>query len=257
VEWLQRLTDAGAPWCLVSNNTTHRPAALVAQLAAAGFPVTAERLVGALTAAVGVLRRRGAGRLLWLGAPGLADWWREMGFELAEGGGAADAVVLGVNPELTVAQLDAALPAMLSGAPLVCLHRNAFWLDDAGSRRLGPGVWAAALEALGGAGGVETVGKPSPDIYNAGLERVGAAAGETLFISDDPEADLVTAGRLGMTTAFVLSGKHADHAVLGRMEQDDWPDIICQRLAELPLPGEGAGAGAQLRADTRAKRDDT
>ena len=51
--------------------------------------------------------------------------------------------------------------------------------------------------------------------------------------SDDPEADLVTAGRLGMRTAFVLSGKHADHGVLARLEQEDWPDIVCASLADI------------------------
>lgn len=80
------------------------------------------------------------------------------------------------------------------------------------------------------------VGKPAPRIYNEALERIGVAADETLFISDDPVADLVTAGRLGMTTAFVLSGKYADHAVLGRLPAEDWPDIISDRLADLELP---------------------
>jgi len=53
-------------------------------------------------------------------------------------------------------------------------------------------------------------------------------------------ADLVTAHRLGMGTAFVLSGKHPDHGVLARLDQEDWPDIICDRPAALDLPDPDA-----------------
>ena len=80
-----------------------------------------------------------------------------------------------------------------------------------------------------------TVGKPEEKIYREGLKRIGVLPGDALFISDDPVSDLVTAGRMGMGTVFVLSGKYTDHAVLGRMEQDDWPDIVCACPADFEL----------------------
>lgn len=233
VETLARLKRDGIPFCLVSNNTTHSPEALVADLCAAGFDLTTDHLVGTVGLGVQWLRQRGKSRLLWLGAPGMADYWRGQGFELTAGSH-CDAVVLGANADLTVPDLDRALPALLEAeADLVCLHRNLFWLDAAGRRRLGPGAWAAALEALQGAGQVVTIGKPSEGIYQQALKRVGVDAGDALFISDDPVADLVTAGRLGMTTVFVLSGKYSDHGVLGRMTEDEWPDIVCAGLSDL------------------------
>ena len=64
-------------------------------------------------------------------------------------------------------------------------------------------------------------------------KRVGVAPEEVIFISDDPISDLVTAGQLGMRTAFVLSGKYPDHGVLARLEENDWPDIVCSRLSDL------------------------
>jgi HAD superfamily hydrolase (TIGR01450 family) len=241
-EWVEALEAAGRPWCLVSNNTTHAPADQAADLARAGFPVTADRIVGALDLGAAALRRRGRSRPLWLGHPRLLDWWRDQGCE-PSGPDDCDAVVLGVNPELAVADLDAVLPALLDRSlDLVCLHRNAFWLDDAGRRRLGPGAWAAALEAAGGAGNVITVGKPAEPIYHAALKRVAAAAADALFISDDPVADLVTARRLGMRTAFVLSGKHADCGVLGRLDEDEWPHIICGSLADIDVDNPGPDA---------------
>jgi len=238
VSWMESLVKAGTPFCLVSNNTTHRPADLVADLARVGFPVGEEHLVGVLELGMSWLRERNRTRIRWLGASGLADYWREEGFDPVPDG-PCDAVVLGANSELEIAALDGVLgPIHDQGADLICLHRNLFFLDGRGRRRLGPGAWAASLESLGGSGQVITVGKPSERIYHEALKRVGAAPDEALFISDDPIADLVTAGRLGMRTAFVLSGKYPDHGVLARLEEKDWPDIVCGRLSDLDIQEE-------------------
>jgi HAD superfamily hydrolase (TIGR01450 family) len=233
VAWFNGLAGRGIRTCLVSNSTTHRPEEQIAALAAAGFAVGAEQLISALVLGQELLARRDLRRILWLGHPRLASCWEEAGFELVEDG-PCDAVVLGVNPALGTADLERSLPALLDhGAELVALHRNTFWLDERGERRLGPGAWCAALEGLARREEAICVGKPSEAIYRAALERIGALAGEALFISDDPVADLVTAKRLGMVTAFVLSGKHGDHAVLGRLDQEDWPDIISESPAAL------------------------
>ncbi len=236
VAWLTALRDSGTPFCLVSNNTTHRPGDLIGDLVAAGFPVTEDHLVGALDLGRRWLQERGRRRLLWLGTPVLAAYWTDHGFELVTGG-ACEAVVLGANTSLQVADLDGSIaPLLEQGADLVCLHRNPFFLDETGRRRLGPGAWAAALEAVAGAGRVITVGKPAEKIYHEAVKRIGVVPGEVLFISDDPVNDLVTAGRLGMTTAFVLSGKHPDHEILGHLAQEDWPDIIGNSLGDIERP---------------------
>jgi HAD superfamily hydrolase (TIGR01450 family) len=235
VDWMNALAASGLPFCLVSNNTTHRPGELVDGLVRAGFPVDESRLVGALGLGMKWLRERNRKRIRWLGTPRLEDYWREEGFAPVADG-PCDAVVLGVNPDLTISALDRALgPVLDDGVDVLCLHRNHFYLDEAGERRLGPGAWAACLEGVGGAGQVVTVGKPSTPIYHEGLKRVGAAPEEVLFISDDPVADLVTAGRLGMRTAFVLSGKYADHGVLARLAEDDWPDLVCSRMSDIDI----------------------
>jgi len=233
VDWLTSLATGNRPFCLVSNNTTHRPADLVGALARVGFPVTENHLVGALGLGMRWLRERNKEKIRWLGTPELEGYWREEGFELVIDG-PSDAVVLGVNAGLDISALDGVLgPVLDEGADLLCLHRNLFYLDGAGRRRLGPGAWAAALEALGGTGQIVTVGKPAERIYHEGLKRVGVTPEEALFISDDPISDLVTAGRLGMRTAFVLSGKYPDHDVLARLEENDWPDMVCSRISDL------------------------
>ena len=240
VNWFADLRACGAPFCLVSNNTTHRPEELIATLNAAGFPVSSEHLVGALDLGRRWLKEHNRRRILWLGTPNLNDYWSEKGFELVTDG-VCDAVVLGANSGLQMEQLHrAAAPLLDHGADLVCLHRNPFFLDQKGARRLGPGAWAAALEVLGGEGRVITVGKPAEKIYHEAIKRIGVAPAEVLFISDDPVNDLLTAGKLGLVTAFVLSGKHPDHAVLGRLAESDWPHIICNSLGDVERPSARA-----------------
>jgi len=233
VAWMQDIAQSEVPFCLVSNNTTHRPDELVDRLAELGFPVTEDHLVGALSLGVSWLRQRGRKRLMWLGSRRLDSFWQDQGFELVSSG-SCDSVVLGANADLDITQLDQALPALQDhGADLVCLHRNHFFLDRDGRRRLGPGAWAAALELVVQAGKVVTVGKPEERIYIEALKRVGVEPTEALFISDDPVADLVTAKKLGMATAFTLSGKYTDHEILGRMDQEEWPDVIVTVPADL------------------------
>ncbi len=138
VSWLNGLSAQGLGWCLVSNNTTHHPAALVASLRDVGFQVDDEQLEGALTTGCDWLRSRGHRTLGWLGAASLAPWLGEQGFELASPGApSCQAVVLGVNAHLKVADLDAGAAWLEAGADLLCLHRNRIWLDARGQVRLG------------------------------------------------------------------------------------------------------------------------
>ena len=237
--WLAELRAREIPFCLISNNTTRSPGDQLRALREAGFDLEEHHLINALEVGARWLRERGRERILWLGHPDLEPFWRDQGFTLDDTKD-CQAVVLGAHPDLATDRLGEALePLLANGADLVCLNRKPWFHDMEGRRRFGAGVWAAALEALKGAGRVVTVGKPAETIYHDGLKRVGTAPSDTLFISDDPPDDLVTAGRLGMRTAFVLTGRFPDHAVLGRLDEKDWPDVIVSGLEDIELPEEG------------------
>jgi len=237
VPWLRQVLGRGVAVCLVSNNTTHRPAELATVLAEAGFPAADLEIVTALGLGAATLKAARKLRIVWLGLPALADFWREEGFQIVDATREdmpCDAVVIGANPHLQTADIEAVLPRLVAqGADLIALHRSAFYLDETGRRRLGSGAWAAALAGAVTSGRVLTIGKPEEGIYTAALKRVGATPTESLFISDDPMSDLRTARRLGLGTAFVLSGKYPDHRILGQLDQDEWPDLVCALPADI------------------------
>ncbi|MNT76866.1 putative hydrolase YutF [compost metagenome] len=54
------------------------------------------------------------------------------------------------------------------------------------------------------------VGKPEPTLFVEGLRRLGARAGETLVIGDNPLTDARGAVRLGMRYLLVGTHPHAD-----------------------------------------------
>ncbi|MBD3220721.1 HAD-IIA family hydrolase [bacterium] len=234
VAWLRDLDARGIRWRLVSNNTTHTPDDLVAALARAGFAVSAEHLVGALGTGAAMLRERGWRDIGWLGHGGLVGWLGDQGLRpVAPDAPDCDAVVLGVGPDLELGDLDRALRWLKRGAALMCLHRNRFWLDEAGRARLGPGSLAAALTTAVPGAPVVTAGKPEPAVYRAALDSLGGSAAEALFISDDPFTDLAGARRLGMATVLVLSGKYPDASVLDELPVDQRPDRVIARADQL------------------------
>jgi HAD superfamily hydrolase (TIGR01450 family) len=234
VAWLNGLRDRGIDWRLVSNSTTQRPTDQVAALRAAGFAVERADLVGALSVGVAWLRSHQVQRIGWLGTRDLRGWLEGQGFTLVGSTSEdCDVVVLGVAPDQRINDLDRALAWLQAGSRLLCLHRNRFWLDAHGQARLGPGAWAAALQAAVPEAEVFTAGKPEPAIYRQALDSLGADPAEALFISDDPFTDLAGARRLGRKTVLVMSGKYTDRGVLDALPPEQHPDLVLDRADQL------------------------
>jgi len=76
--------------------------------------------------------------------------------------------------------------------------------------------------------------KPDRRIFEAALERLGVPAARTLFVGNDPEADMAGAAGAGMRTAYVRRG-------LPPPKADPPADICIDALTELldRLPGPG------------------
>lgn len=70
--------------------------------------------------------------------------------------------------------------------------------------------------------------KPDPAIFKLGLSKLGAGVSpaESLFVGDNPVADIVGAGDVGMKTAWVSKG-------LGWQIEDYRPDLIVDSVGGL------------------------
>jgi putative hydrolase of the HAD superfamily len=83
--------------------------------------------------------------------------------------------------------------------------------------------------------------KPGTRIFQMALDRLEAAAAKTLFVGDDPQADIVGAARVGMRTAW-LQRPHRSSG--GRSHRGSGPPTdlriksLRELLAHLPAPAK-------------------
>lgn len=222
------------PIRLVTNNTTNTPEQLLDELDRAGFDFSPIELVTCFDAALATLNDRGVRRCFVIGNNQLRSALASHGFTVCDNTD-VDAVVVGLDTELTYDRLRTATSAVARGDTLlIAMHLNRLYRDAEG--RLAPSVGAIAT-AIAYATGVEPliVGKPSTDFYRRALAAIGLSAGEVAVVSDDPFSDLAGAKRLGLKAVLVLVGKYADPAVVNQLPPAERPDLVIQDLTELDV----------------------
>ncbi|MGH7680365.1 MAG: HAD-IIA family hydrolase [Candidatus Eiseniibacteriota bacterium] len=105
-----------------------------------------------------------------------------------------------------VSELQPAFRRVLDGAAFYSLQRNRYFKSgDSLVTDLGPVV--AFLEYVSGAK-AETLGKPSPALYDAVAARAGISREEILMVGDDAEFDAAASVALGMQGILVKTGKY-------------------------------------------------
>lgn len=193
---------ARLPVRLVSNTTSIPHHAFAARLVAQGILDEPRSLVTPATAARRVLGARGHDSGVLLVEPeARADyaWFRD------DPAGAA--VVLATEGhDLTIRELQPAFRRILEGAAFYALQRNRYFL-----RRgtlvtdLGP---VAAFLAYAAGREPETLGKPSPLLYDAIAREAGVRREEMVMVGDDAEFDVSASVSLGMAAVLVRTGKY-------------------------------------------------
>lgn len=232
VDFVARARAAGVPLRLISNNTTDPREQLHEKLRGAGFDFALEELHTCTSAAVKHLEKIGARRCLVLANAAIRQLFVDAGLEVVEAP-EVDAVVVGLDTELTFARLQMACEATVAhGAKLVALHRNRLYTDAQG--RPAPSV-GALVAAVTYATQVEptVIGKPSAAYFRQALDELGVPPGDVLLVSDDPLSDLAGGKQIGVRTAFVLSGKYANERVLASLAGDERPDLVVGRIGDL------------------------
>lgn len=234
---LARLDVQGTPWRIATNfSGTHRET-LAARFADIGLAIPPGRIVTALSATVEDVRRRYAGRPVFvLTHP---DGLREFGNlprltpeEADAGGASAAAVIFGdAAHDLSYENLDRAFRLVRRGAELVAMHRNGWW-HTAKGETIDTGAFVAAIEYATGVR-ARVTGKPGPLMFRAAFRALAgevAASGsrplrrtQVAMVGDHAPQDIAGAHRAGLRGILVLTGRTqpADVAALsGRAVPD-------------------------------------
>ena len=207
----------------VTNNAMHYHADYLPRLASHGAPVGPDRVVTSARASALYVRDEmpGVRRVLVVGAGGLERELTEAGFDVVTSAHAAtrmsqdgidgyaaagqpDAVVVGLDPQLTYLRIAAAADCVRAGAVLVATNRDPIYPTERGFRP-GAGAVVAAVETAARTTARVTIGKPGPHLLLAAAKLVGADVTRAVMIGD--ALTDVQAGRaVGARTVLILTG---------------------------------------------------
>jgi HAD superfamily hydrolase (TIGR01450 family) len=233
----------------VTNNSMHYRADYVLRLSAMGAPVDDARVVSSARATARYLveRHPEVHRILALGAGGLERELGDVGLEVvtaahaatrvaqegvdgAVAAGRPDAVVVGLDPQLTYLRLAAAADCIRAGSMFVATNRDPVYPTERGLRP-GAGSIVAALEATTAVIPV-SVGKPAPLLLEMAAHAVGGEAGDAIMIGDGIATDLAAAHAVGARSVLMLTGI-TTRAQVDALPPDDRPTAIAADAAEL------------------------
>ncbi len=236
-EVMRALRERALPHRFITNISWQTVGEVRAHMAALGLDPGEGRIVGILEFAGAFLRRvcGGGGRVLVLGSEALRASVRSAGFVVIppEEEARAEAVLVGLDEELTYGALSAAARAVARGARFVAMNPDVRRPCEGGGFALGGGAVAAAVKA---AAGVEPVvlGKPGPFLFEEALAQLGVRPTEAVMVGDNLGTDILGARSLGMASVWV----NRWGALPG--DPDLRPDLEVSRVDEV-LPHLPAG----------------
>lgn len=212
-EAIAELRAAGIGVVFATNNATRTPEQAAEKLNRLGFEASPEQIVTSAVAAADMIEP--GTRCMVVGAEGLRDALRARGCVLVDDPAQTQAVVTGLDTEITYDKLLRGTRALLAGARFIASNADGSYPDVDGISP-GAGMIMAALEASSGVK-AEIAGKPKPALFHSAASRL--PDGRLLMIGDRLETDISGAAALGWDTALVLTGvtdaaaaAHADPA---------------------------------------------
>src|SRR5258706_9363109 len=228
---------AGDDVVYVTNNSMHYRADYVTRLTELGAPVSADRIVSAPRATATYLREHEPTiqRVLTVGASGLDRELRDVGLDVVtaahgaermahEGidgvaaAGNPDAVVAGVDPQLTYLRIAAAADCVRAGARFIATNRDPVYPTEHWLRP-GAGSVIAAIEVASGTTAL-VIGKPQPLLMEQAAHAVSRAPTDAIVIGDGIDTDLAAGRAVGARGILMLTG------VTSRATADALPEAL-------------------------------
>jgi len=204
VEAVAALREAGKALLFLTNDSWHAPEELVRRLWRHGFQAAVDEVLSAGAALQFWLAQRGGGGGAYVvGSQALVDHVAAAGLRVlnrTEFATRADVVVVASHERFDYEELKIATQAVLRGAELVGVARDATFPMPEGPWPAA-GAVLAAVETATGRQAALTIGKPEAAMYDAARDRLGPGA--TLAVGDRLEVDVLGARRAGVDSALV------------------------------------------------------
>ena len=233
----------------VTNNSMYYHADYASRLAGHGAPVGPDCVVTSARATAIHVRDHlpDVRRVLAVGASGLDRELREAGFEVVPAAHAAtrmsqegidgwaaaghpDAVIVGLDQQVTYMRVAAAADCIRAGALFIATNRDPVYPTERGLRP-GAGAVVAAVETASRTAPLLSIGKPERYLLEAAAHAVGGELASAVMIGD--ALTDITAGRaVGIRTVLMLTGV-TSRAAADALAPDQRPTRIAADAAEL------------------------
>ncbi len=226
-------------YILATNNATADPNSVCNRLATLGVNVEPDRILTSGQASAQFLQLQlPQGALVYtIGESALRIALTQVGFTLTDAADGAQAVVVGLDRQLSWNTMAEAALAIQAGAIFIGTNPDVSLPIERGQV---PGV-GATLAALKAATGVQPtiVGKPEPHLYLQALQRLDAEPERTLVLGDRLETDILGGQHAGMVTCLVLTGVTqrqdlVDSSILPDYVFEDLPQLCRALVGEMP-----------------------
>jgi HAD superfamily hydrolase (TIGR01457 family) len=228
-EFLAALRATNIPYLYLTNNSTTPRNAVVERIGRMGIRATPDQIMTSAEATAASLANAQPGcRVLVIGEQGVREALLAAKLSVTERHEDADAVVVGLDREVTYARLKEAALALQRGALFLATNTDASLPAEEGLIP-GAGSLVGMLEIATGRK-ARAIGKPSPEIFRIALSRLGTPVEVTAVVGDRPETDILGGQLAGLKTIGLLCG-------VGTAEQFSTmqapPDWVFEDLAEL------------------------
>ncbi len=224
------LQNRAIPFILVTNNAGKTLTQYLQRFSGLGVHLRPENILTSAIATAIYLRQElptGA-KLYVIGEAGLQEAMREAEFSLVDNAPTVDAVVAGIDRELTYQKLKQATLLIQRGARFIGSNGDLSFPTEDG---LAPGA-GAILAALQAATGVAPtiIGKPKRLMFDIAVQKIGCDRAQTVMIGDRFDTDILGGQGAGLKTIFVTTGVDNEESI---RHKEIPPDAIFSGLEEL------------------------
>lgn len=198
-EFLDHLQEKEIPTVLLTNYPSQTAQDLANRFHSAGIEVPAERFYTSAMATADFLSQQPGKKAYVVGEGALVHELYKAGFTITDVN--PDFVIVGETRSYNWEMMHKAAYFVANGARFIATN------PDTHARGFVPGCGAlcAGIEKISGRTPFY-VGKPSPYIIRAALNRIHAHSEETVIIGDNLRTDILAGFQAGLTTILVLSG---------------------------------------------------
>lgn len=233
--FIDHLNQSGRKHLFFTNNPTRDASQYSKKLAGMGIKAAPEDILTSGEATARYLASATSFRKVYaVGTPSFEEELRRAGLELSYEN--ADAVVLAFDLTLTYEKLERACLLLREGLPFIATNPDLTcpteygYIPDCGAT-------AALIEAATGRK-PKYIGKPSSEMIEMGIQKLGADPERTAMVGDRLYTDMEMAFRANITSVLVLSGESQREDLKGAVRL---PDYVYESVAALGKALESAG----------------